>query len=62
MDEKKVTITNTPPEVDHDVVVISRAEYERLQNDSEFLSCLQACGVDNWNGYGDAKQMMDEQE
>lgn len=25
-----------------------------------FLNCLKACGVDNWDGYGLAKEMYDE--
>lgn len=43
-------------------VTISRSEYEQLLNDSEFLSCLEACGVDNWDGYGDAWEMYNEGE
>jgi hypothetical protein len=37
-----------------------KVEIEGLEEDAEFLSCLEACGVDNWDGYGDAKQMMAE--
>ena len=35
-----------------------RAELEKVQEDSEFLECLEACGVDNWGGYYDAQDMM----
>lgn len=35
-----------------------RAELEKVQEESEFLNCLKACGVDNWDGYYDAHQMM----
>ncbi len=31
-----------------------------LEEDSLFLSCLQGAGVDNWDGYGDAQEMLDE--
>lgn len=41
-----------------DKVLVAKSEYERLQRDSEFLGCLEACGVDNWSGYGDAQEMM----
>lgn len=41
-------------------VLISKAEYDILVDDSEFLSCLEACGVDNWSGYSDAIKMMEE--
>lgn len=30
----------------------------RLVRDSEFLNCLQAAGVDNWDGYAEAVEMM----
>lgn len=43
-------------------VTISKEEYERLLNDSEFLNCLKACGVDNWQGWDDAMQMFSEEE
>lgn len=36
-------------------------EIERLQYDSELLGCLEACGVDNWAGWGDAMEMMEEE-
>ena len=43
-------------------VTISRDEYDMLLQDSEFLNCLEACGVDGWY---DACEMMkgyEEQE
>ena len=42
-----------------DPVTISRAEYDRLKVDQEFLECLQAAGVDNWSGYDYAQEMME---
>lgn len=33
-----------------------------LEEQAEFLSCLEAVGVDNWQGYGEAYQMMEEDE
>lgn len=41
-------------------ITITLAEYERLTYDSEKLDCLEACGVDNWAGYSDAMDMMEE--
>jgi hypothetical protein len=39
-------------------VTISKTEYEQLKKDSNFLSCLEAMGVDNWDpGYSDAAKM-----
>lgn len=45
-----------------EMVTISKEEYEGLLERSEFLSCLNACGVDNWQGYSDAQEMMNEEE
>lgn len=30
--------------------------------DIQFLNCLRACGVDNWEGYGEAQRMMWEND
>lgn len=37
-------------------------ENESMSEDVNFLSCLDACGVDNWSGYSEAWQMMREEE
>ena len=42
------------------MVTITREEYERLQRASEFLDCLEGCGVDNWVGYSDAVDLFEE--
>jgi hypothetical protein len=42
------------------MIEITVEEYEKLLCDSDFLDCLEACGVDNWDGYGDAKIMQRE--
>ena len=38
-------------------VTISEEEYEHLLDNSNKLSCLEACGVDNWGGWDDAMEM-----
>jgi len=43
-------------------VTISISEYEQLQKDSEFLDCLRAIGVDNWEGYSEACRIIDKEE
>lgn len=43
-----------------ETVTISKKEYDKLVEDSAFLGCLRAAGVDNWDGYGDAHEMMDQ--
>lgn len=37
-----------------EMVTITKAEYEDLKRDSLMLSKLEAYGVDNWSGYGEA--------
>ncbi len=39
-------------------VTISKEEYDRLKEDSEFLEALHAAGVNNWDGYEIAQEMM----
>lgn len=47
---------NTP------TIIISRAEYNRLLQRDLMLLALEHSGVDNWDGYGDAQDLMDEWE
>lgn len=42
-------------------VEISKAEYDRLKEDSEWLSCLYAAGVDSWEGIDQAREIYQEQ-
>jgi DNA polymerase III epsilon subunit-like protein len=39
-----------------------REQIESMKEDVEKLDCLEACGVDNWSGYDDAMEMMEEEE
>ncbi len=43
-----------------DLVIITESECIRLENSEDFLNCLQAAGVDNWDGYEYAQEMMEE--
>jgi hypothetical protein len=43
-----------------ETVTISKKEYEELQRDQWFLECLRGAGVDNWEGYDCAIEMMNE--
>lgn len=38
------------------------SQLERLQERSDWLGCLEACGVDNWAGYEMAQEMYQEEE
>jgi len=37
-----------------------KAENDKLREDARFLDCLRAAGVDNWNGYEHAQDIMQE--
>lgn len=49
-------------EIDKERVEISRERYEQLLFSDRLLGCLNACGVDNWEGYSDAFEMMNDEE
>ena len=38
------------------------SQLERLQERSDWLGCLEACGVNNWEGYEMAQEMYQEEE
>lgn len=40
--------------------IITQERLQELESCAEQLSCLEACGVDNWQGYSDAMQMYNE--
>ena len=41
-------------------VEITDDEYEDLLSDRDFLMCLYACGLDQWEGYDEACEMAGE--
>jgi len=42
-------------------VTISAKRYKQLMDDSEWLRCLEAAGVDNWEGFSYAQEMQEAQ-
>ena len=46
---------------DDGTVTISIEEYDELVADAKFLNCLYSAGVDNWDGFDMAKEMLDDQ-
>lgn len=43
-------------------VTISEVEYKALLRDQKWLNCLEAAGVDNWEGYEYAAEMLPEDD
>ncbi len=42
-----------------ETVTIPKAEYDKLLEDQEWLECLNAAGVDNWDGIDYAYELLD---
>lgn len=42
------------------MVTITQDEYDELLSDAEFLNYLHAAGVENWDGYDFAREMLEE--
>lgn len=45
-----------------ETVTITQQEYDRLYQVDIFMNCLQAAGVDNWDGYEDAIDILLDEE
>lgn len=59
--QKIASVLSKAREEDEKFVTITRKEYERLLDSEHKLECLDAAGVDNWGGYGDAMEMYQEE-
>lgn len=44
---------------EEETITITKKEYDSLVEDSEFLNALQEAGVDNWEGYHIAQEIID---
>ena len=43
-----------------ETITISKKEYEDLKEDALFLQALRKAGVDNWEGYSYAQDLLEE--
>lgn len=46
---------------DVDMVTIPKSEYKRLIEREDWLQCLEAAGVDNWQGMEEAIKILNEE-
>ena len=53
------TPTSTPPSSEP-TITIPLKEFTRLTERDDWLSCLEAAGVDNWQGYDYAMELSQE--
>ena len=42
------------------MITITEAEYKELQDAQDWVAALEAAGVDNWEGYDDAREIYRE--
>jgi hypothetical protein len=47
--------------MNEETVTISKKEYESLKEDARWLQCLEGAGVDNWEGYDYARELLNEE-
>lgn len=45
-----------------EMITITKKEYDRLKEDSEWLGCLEQAGVDNWDGIDNAMEIKREEQ
>lgn len=45
---------------DESLITVTRARYDALVRDAEWLAALEAAGVDNWDGYGYAVDILND--
>lgn len=45
---------------DAKMITITEEEYDELIEDQQFLRALEGAGVDNWDGYEMAQEMVEE--
>jgi hypothetical protein len=43
-------------------IEISEIRFKQLEKAEELLDALLECGVDNWNGFADANDLIDKRE
>jgi hypothetical protein len=58
----KLTTGPTHNIMNKETVTISKKEYESLLEDRKWLQALENAGVDNWEGYDYARELMNEDE
>lgn len=46
------------PGPEEETITITRKEYDELVNDMIWLRCLESAGVDNWDGFDEAREIL----
>jgi hypothetical protein len=61
LDNHRLASYNVVMNEQNETVNITRAEHEQLLEDQQFLRALQAAGVDNWEGYSEAQEILEDE-
>ena len=62
LDNKNIVdIQNIAKEL-KDYTLVKTSHLQSLLDDSDFLDCLKSAGVDNWDGYDEAREMYYDEE
>lgn len=48
--------------MEEEMITISKKLYDKLMRESKLLGCLEAAGVDNWDGYMVALDLFEEDD
>jgi phage pi2 protein 07 len=48
--------------ITEDTVTITKKEYDKLKEKRDLLDALEAAGVDNWDGYDYAMEILNKKE
>ena len=63
LDESKILLNELKAkQVDEETITIKKTEYDDLIENSKKLEALEDCGVDNWEGYDEALEYLEDME
>lgn len=47
---------------EEETITLTKDDYDEMCEDLELLNCLRACGVDSWEGWDSAIEMLGQEE
>lgn len=66
LDETQILLNELNEKQDDKETIIKKSEHDELMDklieDSKMLEALEACGVDNWEGYDEALEYLEDME
>lgn len=62
MDETQDLLNELNQEESEETITIKKSDYDELVENSKKLEALEDCGVDNWEGYDEALEYLEDME